>query len=154
MAMPIAQTPAPTSLLASGGDGGGAGDADGEDWALALVLGVMLGVLLLGESVSVTPASPPLTLFHVHTCSSHRCVPLLVGESVMVSLFLSLSLSLSLSHSPLSSVLLFTAVHISIFSSCFSRGTWFCVLVTIAGVFLVDESRLYPRFSPGLVGRF
>jgi len=61
MAMPIAQTPAPTSLLASGGDGGGAGDADGEDWALALVLGVMLGVLLLGESVSVTPASPPLT---------------------------------------------------------------------------------------------
>lgn len=39
---------------AAGGDGGGGGAGDG-DWAVALVLGVFVGIFVLGELVVVFP---------------------------------------------------------------------------------------------------
>lgn len=38
-----------SAAVGGGGDGGGSGGAGDEDWAVALVLGVFVGIFVLGE---------------------------------------------------------------------------------------------------------
>ena len=59
------------ALDGGGGGGGGGGGAGDEDWAVALVLGVFVGIFVLGELiVGVT-----FTYIHtyVHTCIQQTC---------------------------------------------------------------------------------